>query len=143
MEYFDINNIEIKKRIIVENKHAFAFPTKTPIVPGHTLICPKRNVSKIEDLKEEEIKAIFDLQSKLKKAMIKAFNAEGFNYAWNDGKIAGQSINHFHLHMLPRKKDDTGILEYEPRKFLYRPGERPISPENELIEVAKLIQKNI
>jgi diadenosine tetraphosphate (Ap4A) HIT family hydrolase len=143
MEYFDINNIEIKKRIIVENNLAFAFPTNTPIVPGHTLICPKRNVSRIEELKEEEIRAIFYLQSKLKKAMIKAFGAEGFNYAWNDGKIAGQNINHFHLHMLPRKKGDSGIFEYEPRKFLYRPGERPISQEKELIEVARLIQKNI
>ena len=140
MKYFDINDTKIKDRIIIENDLAFAFPTNIPIVPGHTLICPKRNVSKIDDLTDDELHAIFNLQKELKKAMINAFCAEGFNYAWNEGKIAGQNISHLHLHMLPRKKADSGIIDYEPRKFLYRTGKRKISPEEELVEVAKLIK---
>jgi diadenosine tetraphosphate (Ap4A) HIT family hydrolase len=47
------------------------------------------------------------------------------------------------LHIVPRKEGDDGISEYEPRKFLYRPGERETSPEEELIEVARQIQKNL
>ncbi len=143
MEYFDINDPEIKSRLIVENDLAFAFPTNIPIVPGHTLICPKRHVAKMDDLTDDEIHAILLLQRKLKEAMIKAFAAEGFNYALNEGKVAGQGINHLHLHMLPRKKDDSGIFEYDPRKFLYRPGKRPESPEKELSEVAELIKNNL
>lgn len=143
MEYFDINNPNIKNRLIVENERAFAFPSNIPIVPGHTLICPKRHVSIIDDLTNDELHAILLLQKELKQAMIKAFNAEGFNYAWNEGKIAGQSVNHLHLHILPRKTGDSGIFEYEPRKFLYRPGERSVSPDQELIEVAKLIKDNL
>ena len=143
MKYFDINNPDIKNRLIIENKYAFAFPSNIPIVPGHTLICPKRHVLKIEDLKDEELHAILLLQKKLKQAMIKVFNAKGFNYAWNEGKIAGQNVNHLHLHMLPRKKSDSGIFEYESKKFLYRPGERPTSPEKELSEVAKLIKSDL
>ena len=143
MEFFDINDPEIKNRLIVENKLAFAFPTRTPIVPGHTLICPKRPVSKVDDLADDELRAIFDLQKRLKKPMIEVFNAEGFNYAWNEGKDAGQSVPHFHLHILPRKKSDTGIFEYEPRKFLYRPGERETSPKEELSKIAELIRENI
>lgn len=143
MEYFDINDPNIKDRLIVENERAFAFPSKMPIVPGHTLICSKKHVSKIDDLTNDDLHAILLLQKELKQAMIKAFDAEGFNYAWNEGKIAGQSVNHLHLHMLPRKKGDSGIFEYEPRKFLYRPGERPDSPKQELVEVAKLIRINL
>jgi diadenosine tetraphosphate (Ap4A) HIT family hydrolase len=143
MEYFDVNDPTIKSRLIIENERVFAFLSKMPIVPGHTLICPKRHVSKIDDLTADELHVILLLQKELKRAMIKAFGAEGFNYAWNEGKIAGQSVNHLHLHMLPRKKSDSGIFEYEPRKFLYRPGERPVSPEQKLSEVAKLIKDNL
>jgi len=75
--------------------------------------------------------------------MIKVFNAEGFNYAWNENKIGGQNVNHFHLHMIPRKKSDSGIINYEPRKFLYRPGTRAESPQQELIEVAKSIKREL
>jgi diadenosine tetraphosphate (Ap4A) HIT family hydrolase len=81
--------------------------------------------------------------TQLKAALLKVFQAEGFNYAWNEGKLAGQSVPHFHLHILPRKEGDTGILEYEPRKFLYRPGERETSPEQELNAVAELIKKEL
>src|SRR3989344_972206 len=63
--------------------------------------------------------------------------------ATNDEKKAGQSVPHFHLHIIPRKEGDAGIYEYEPRKFLYRPGERKESPEAELQEVSELIKKNI
>jgi diadenosine tetraphosphate (Ap4A) HIT family hydrolase len=134
---------EIKERTIVENELAWAFPTNIPIVPGHTLIVPKRCVASIEDVSQEELLAVFDLRTKLESAMRKAFGAEGFNYAWNQEKMAGQSVPHFHLHMLPRTTGDAGIYEYEPRKFLYRPGEREASPEAELKSVALLIAQSL
>ncbi|MBI4150334.1 hypothetical protein HY488_02940, partial [Candidatus Woesearchaeota archaeon] len=54
---------------------------------------------------------------------------------------AGQNISHLHLHIIPRKGGDAGITDYEPRKFLYRPGSRETSPENELRDVAALIRR--
>lgn len=69
--------------------------------------------------------------------------AEGFNFAWNEGKDYGQSVPHFHLHVVPRSPGDEGITEYEPRKFLYRPGSREDSPETELAAVAAEIRSNI
>lgn len=83
---------EIKERTIIDNKLAWCFPTNIPIVPGHVLICPKRCVEKLEDLTQEELKAILELRLKLKQALIEVFGAEGFNYAWNEGKIAGQAV---------------------------------------------------
>lgn len=133
----------IKEREIIRNEHAWAFPTNIPIVPGHVLIAPLRCVATIEDMTSDELAATFDLQAKLKTALRKAFGAEGFNYAWNESKMAGQSVPHFHLHMLPRKAGDTGIYEYEPRQFLYRPGEREASPEEELQAVAALITRSL
>lgn len=130
----------ITEREIVRNEHAWAFPTNMPIVPGHVLVAPIRCVATLEEMTPEEVQAIFALRETLKQALVKAFGATGFNYAWNVGKLAGQSVPHFHLHILPRKEGDTGITEYEPRKFLYRPGEREASPEEELKAVAHLIQ---
>lgn len=133
----------IKEREIARNEYAWAFPTNIPIVPGHILVAPIRCVATLEEMTPAEVQAIFDLREKLKLALVKTFGAEGFNYAWNEGKLAGQSVPHFHLHILPRKTGDTGITEYEPRKFLYRPGEREASPEEELHTVSELIKSNL
>ena len=132
---------EIKKRIIAKEDLVWAFPTNIPIVPGHTLIAPVRCVQKIRDLTREELLALFGLLEKIKSALKKSFGAEGFNHAWNEGYTGGQSVPHFHIHVLPRKPGDVGITEYEPRKFLYRPGPRPISEEKELQEVARMIME--
>ncbi len=131
----------IKEREVARNDLAWAFLTNVPIVPGHLLISPIRCVSTFDDLTAAEREAIFNLRDKLKSVLEKLFGAQGFNYAWNEGKLAGQTVFHFHLHMLPRKEGDAGILEYEPRKFLYRPGSREDSPEAELQVVADLIRK--
>ncbi len=138
------NDLEdIKNRIIIENDLAYAFPTNMPIVPGHILIVPKRQVEAIEKMTEDEIMAVLDLAEELKPALMELFGVTGFNHAWNEGKDAGQSIPHFHLHLIPRKPKDTGIHQYDPRKFLYRPGSREISPEKELHEVAELIRDKL
>jgi diadenosine tetraphosphate (Ap4A) HIT family hydrolase len=133
---------EVKHRTVIENDLAFAFPSNAPIVPGHILVCPKRHIQYYEDATQEEKIAIEDLRKKLKIALKKAFAAEGFNYAWNEEKIGGQSVPHFHLHIVPRQAGDVGVYQYEPREFLYRPGPRTVaSPEEEIEEVVNLIKK--
>ena len=134
---------EIKKRIIIKNNYAFAIPSNMPIVPGHLLICPIRCIAKYEDLNPEELNSINELISKLKFSLSNIFKTDGFNFAWNEGKVAGQSVPHFHLHMVPRKDGDSGIYKYEPRNFLYRPGVRKNTKEEELQEIAKLIRESL
>jgi histidine triad (HIT) family protein len=143
MNYSFCHNKDIKNRTISENEHAFAFLTNIPIVPGHVLICPKRCIRTIDELSNKEWKSIWELVKVLKKALRKAFGCEAFNYALNEGKVAGQNVEHVHFHLLPRKEGDTGITEYDPRKFLYRPGSRQKSPEQELIEVTRIIKRFI
>lgn len=134
---------EIRARMIAENDLAWSFPTNIPITPGHALVVPKRCVAAYEDLTREEKDVIEDLRVRIAAALRKSFGAEGFNFAWNDGRLAGQSVPHFHLHIVPRTPGDAGIYGYEPRAFLYRPGERPTSPEQELARVRDLIRASL
>lgn len=135
-----INDHTIADRTVAENGLAVAFLGKMPIVPGHILICPKRELAKSEELTFEEWQDILELKEVVCEKLKNVFQAEGFNFAWNEGELAGQSVAHFYLHVLPRKAGDTGILEYEPRMFLYRPGTRDLSPQEELSTIAALLR---
>jgi diadenosine tetraphosphate (Ap4A) HIT family hydrolase len=141
--YFSARRKEIRERLIMDNGLAFAFPSNIPIVPGHILICPKRKVSTIWGLRKDELEAMLGIMERLEPAMRKSLGATGFNYAWNEGKSAGQNVRHLHIHMIPRKKGDAGITRYEPRKFLYRPGSREPTPQKELISISGLIRRNL
>lgn len=134
---------EIKNRTIYENSIVWAFPTNIPITPGHTLIAPKRCVKKLEDLTHEEKISIFDLAEKIMNALRKSYNAEGFNCVWNQENLAGQSVPHFHLHIIPRIEGDTGLFGYDPRSMLYRTGDRESTDEDDLINVKNLIKENM
>lgn len=140
---FDVNHPSIQERLIAKNSLAFSFLTHMPIVPGHALVCPIRCVETCEELADEEWKEILELKYLVCKALKVTFNAEGFNFAWNMGENAGQTVPHFHLHVVPRRSGDAGILQYEPRVFLYRPGSRAISPLEELQQTAELIRNNL
>lgn len=134
---------EIKDRTVATNNLAFAFLTNIPITPGHILVSPKRCVSDFFELTPDESRAVLDLANKMRIVLQKTFGADGFNFAWNDGDSGGQNVPHFHLHIVPRKKGDSGVWGYDPRRFLYRPGSREMSPEAELKAVADMIKKNI
>ena len=133
-------NPEVRERTVLENELAFAFPTNIPITPGHMLVCPKRHVEYYGDLTPEEAVSIEDLRSKLQAALEKVFDSKGFNFAWNHGEVGGQAVPHFHLHIVPRKEGDAGIYQYDPRLFLYRPGSRAQSPDEELSEVVNSLK---
>src|SRR3989338_3676338 len=126
------DNPDVMARSVVREELVWAFPTNIPIVPGHVLIAPVRHVSIVDELSDAEWSAIKNSIQRLKVVLTKLYGAEGYNVAWNEGELAGQSVPHMHVHLLPRKTGDTGITEYEPRKFLYRTGSREITPEAEL-----------
>lgn len=143
MKNFDVESPRIKERLVARNELAFSFLSHMPIVPGHLLICPIRVVESSAELTLDEWQAILALQNQVCSALRRSFDAEGFNFAWNMGENAGQTVPHFHLHVVPRKAGDSGILEYEPRVFLYRPGSRAISPLEELRQTAELIKSSL
>ena len=107
------------------------------------MICPKREVATFAELNDEELLAISQLTKRVMTALEKTFGAKGFNCVWNQGGEFGQSIPHFHLHIVPRTRGDSAIYQYEPREFLYRSGGREILPNNTLIPIAEQIRMNM
>lgn len=132
---------DLLPRIVYRDNLTFAFLSNIPIVPGHVLVCPVRHVTDISELLDVELLAIKKTIILTRKVLQKSLGAEGFNFAWNEKEMAGQSVPHLHFHIIPRKTGDSGVYEYEPRKFLYRPGSRCISPEEELLEISDILKK--
>lgn len=77
-----------------------------PIVPGHVLVIPKRITPKLADLTDEEYDDLWRSARTIQKALEGYYNATGFNVAVQDGRSAGQSVPHVHIHILPRKEAD-------------------------------------
>lgn len=111
---------EMKARTIFETDLVWAFPSYLPISPAHILVCPKRCVPTYEDLAVEEREALFSLMTSLKPALHAAYGAEGFNYAWNEGRVADQTVPHVHIHLLPRIPGDKVKLGFDPRAAFYQ-----------------------
>ena len=137
--YFDGDDVSY--RVITENKYSFAFLAQMPILPGHTLIIPKKIVALSNDLTTDIWIDILKLKDVVCAKLKKNLGATGFNFAWNEGFVAGQTVSHFHLHIVPRAENDKGIAQYEPRVFLYRPGSRANSQKEELENLAKELVK--
>lgn len=140
MDRFDPQDGSVAYRIVAESELSFAILALMPITPGHTLIVPRRHVATIDELDENELLDLISLRARVCEALRASFDLTGFNFAWNEGREAGQSIAHLHLHVVPRSSDDAGIYGYEPRSFLYRPGSRAETPEDELAAIAKQLQ---
>ncbi|MDA9655802.1 HIT family protein [Alphaproteobacteria bacterium] len=114
----------LKKEKIAENDLAFAIYDGFPVSIGHTLIIPKREVPDIFDLSDKEYQSCFDLLRNVRKFLEKEFNPDGFNVGINSGEVAGQTIFHAHIHLIPRYKGDVakprgGIRNVIPNKGDY------------------------
>ena len=97
-----------KKDFILENDLAYATIDSYPVSKFHSLIIPKRHIKNYFELSTKEILACNRLIKKLKKKIeTKDKSVKGFNIGTNSGKVAGQSINHCHIHLIPRRKNDV------------------------------------
>lgn len=96
------------RTVIAENALAYAIHDGFPVTPLHTLIIPKRHVKDYFGLTQAEINAITKLMDQLRDLIIKQDpNVEGFNIGMNCGEVAGQTIFHCHIHLMPRRSGDT------------------------------------
>ena len=87
---------------VFENQYAIAILDAFPKSNGHILIISKNCVPNLKFLKEDELLAIQKLARKTVALLEKRLNAKGFNILNNYNKIAGQIINHYHLHIIPK-----------------------------------------
>ncbi len=92
--------------IFAESDGEMAIYNIAPIVPGHVLILPKEPLGSLNDLKEEQLQSFFTFARQVTTFIVKEFKATGFDWTIQDGEVAGQTIPHLHLHVIPRVKGD-------------------------------------
>lgn len=92
--------------IMFENDLAYAIPDKYPVNPGHLLIIPKRHVADFFLTTETEKVALLSLLDKAKHYLDGKHAPAGYNVGINVGEVAGQTIPHVHLHLIPRYQGD-------------------------------------
>ena len=85
-----------------------------PVTKGHLLILPKNHFDDIYSLDDETAAHIFKVAVKLSKALKKALHCDGLNILQNNGELAGQTVFHFHMHIIPRYKGDSFEMKFNP-----------------------------
>jgi len=97
---------EIPSKKIYENERVLAFLDINPISKGHFLIIPKKHFENIYEIEDTYLKEIIDIIKIIAKSLKKSLNATGVNILHASGKDAQQSVFHFHIHVVPRYKND-------------------------------------
>ena len=114
-----------RERIIAENEHAYAVRDEFPITKHHSLILPKRHAVDYFDLTTEELVGCDSLLREVRESILKIDESvEGFNIGMNAGKVAGQTVFHCHIHLIPRRVGDVenprgGVRHLIPGKGNY------------------------
>lgn len=91
---------------IWEDETVYAFLDINPVTEGHTLVIPKAHSSDIAGMSEPEVAALALALRRIAPAAARAVNAEGFNILNNCGGASGQTVEHVHFHVIPRKSAD-------------------------------------
>ena len=110
--------------ILFSNSLVFALFDNYPVSKGHILLITKRHFDNYFDATEDELKAIEDILKQAKEFIDNKFNPDGYNIGINCGEVAGQSIMHLHIHLIPRYKGDMenplgGVRGVIPEKQKY------------------------
>ena len=97
---------EIPGHVVYENEHVLAFLDISQTTEGHTLIIPKVHRVDIFEMEASVMEQVFSVAPKIARALKTAFNCRGINIVSNNGKSAGQSVFHYHVHLIPRYGKD-------------------------------------
>ena len=111
-----IANGEIPSRTLYEDNEFRVILDLNPATRGHALIMPKDHASNLYELSEESAGAVMVLAKKLAAVMNERLQCDGLNLVQNNGETAGQTVSHFHLHMIPRYVNDGQTLGWVPGK---------------------------
>ena len=114
-----------EREIVYENKFFYATRDSYPVTEFHTLIILKRHIQSYFDMNNDEINSLNKILNVQRKVIMELDSTvTAFNIGINDGKEAGQSIPHLHIHLIPRRKGDVedpqgGVRGVIPEKQKY------------------------
>ena len=87
-----------------------------PASKGHALILPKKHFANLYEIDDERASKVLLLAKKMATKMQKALNCDGLNVVQNNGEVAGQTVFHFHMHLIPRYEEDGQKIAWKPQE---------------------------
>lgn len=105
----------------------------SPSSKGHTLLLPKKHAANLFELKEPEISKALSVTKKLATAIQETLQCDGINILQNNGTAAGQSVFHFHMHLIPRYEEDGVTIPWKSLSY----------SDGEAVELANKIHQNL
>ena len=116
---------------VYEDDKVISFLDIMPANKGHCLIVPKEHVSNLSEMDDEHLVSTFKAAKKVASALSLSFGNASFNLVMNNGKEAGQLVNHAHIHVIPRFNKDRLRIKWSHLKY----------DDNEISEYAEKIKK--
>lgn len=111
-----IANGEIPSKTLYEDDKFRVILDLGPASKGHALILPKEHYANLYELPDETAGEVMKLAKKLAVQMTERLGCEGFNLVQNNGELAGQTVFHFHMHLIPRYRDDGQKIGWKPQE---------------------------
>ncbi len=139
---------------LAANDHAFVIADRFPVSPGHALVVPRRAIATWWEATDDERAGILAPIDELKGQLDAELRPDGYNVGFNAGAAAGQTVRHFHVHVIPRYRGDVpdprgGVRHAIPGKGNYlRPATEPYArrtrrPGLPLIEFASYMSASL
>ncbi len=124
---------EIPAVKLYEDEAILAFLDISPISDGHTLVIPKTHCSKVHQCDPEVLAKVASHLGRIAGAVAEAMDADGYNLLCNNGKAAGQAVDHVHFHIIPRKTGDGVFTQWPAYRY----------EEGRIAEIAEKIHKSL
>ena len=105
-----IINKQIPSSVVYEDDDVIAFLDISQATKGHTLVLSKKHYSNLLEIDEEVLAKIIKVAKTIASSMVKSLGAQGFNLVNNCNEVAGQSVMHFHLHIIPRYNHEEFVI---------------------------------
>ena len=116
---------------VYEDEHSISFLDIMPANKGHCLVVPKKHSQNLVEMGDDEIMNAMKAAKKVARALSLSFGNGSFNIVMNNGKEAGQVVNHAHIHIIPRFQKDRLRIKWSHLKYA----------DNEIKEYAEKIRK--
>jgi len=102
---------------IYENGEVLAFLDVNPLSDGHTLVIPKSHFSTVDQCTSEVLGSVASKLDKIAAAVVAATECDGYNILCNNGRAAGQVVEHVHFHVIPRMNDDRIFSQWPAKDY--------------------------
>ena len=112
-----IVNGEVPCKKIYEDEAVLAFLDIRPVSDGHTLVVPKAHFEKLHQCPPDVLGKVTSCVGKIAQAVVGAMGAAGYNVLCNNGRVAGQLVDHVHLHVIPRNEGDKVFARWPAYEY--------------------------